>query len=193
MAIWLNLDPPRDDIGFIISSGGNSIRVDKGGFALFYRPYSPRIGAVVRVRDGNNGTAWRSEEYGVEYGEWFHVAVTWQKYGYLRFYLNGILQGVTPSEHYTPYTPVRINSDMHLGKRNHQDDYYANVTMDELKLYAIELTEPQVKQILGSRKCILFIFTAQTHFNILQIFVDLKSTMRKSNIKTESILCHFQV
>ena len=141
--------------GFLISSGGNQRRVIKGGFTLFQKPNGV-IGASVRISDPSNkgrGIEWVN--HGVFLGEnrWAHIAVTWHRDTELNFYINGVLRTTITAENYSKVHPVDVSSEMHLGKRNHRNDGYANATMDELQIWKREFTAAEIRSIAEPSKC----------------------------------------
>ena len=151
MSVWLNLEPPENRIGFLISSGGHNRAVLAGGFALTYKT-NALLQTAVRIRTSNaNGTEWLSSEYEVVYREWFHVAVTWGVDGVLKLYINGVQKATVTARSYTPWTQFpAINSTMHLGKRSHEHDFYAKATMDELRIWTRNLTSDEIIKLVGA-------------------------------------------
>ena len=157
MAVWVYLGSPKQSVGFLISSGGNQRRLIRGGFSLFQKPNGV-IGASVRIANPSsigNGIEWVN--HGITLGEnhWAHIAVTWQKDGELKFYINGMLRTTITAENYS-YSRlhlVDVSSEMHLGKRNHNNDYCANATLDELQIWSHELDASEIKSIVEIGKC----------------------------------------
>ena len=153
LGVWVFLGSPKQSVGFLISSGGNQRRVINGGFTLFQKPNGV-IGASVQIGDPSktgSGTEWVN--HGVFLGEnhWAHIAVTWHRDTELKFYINGVLRTTIAAENYSTAHPVDVSSEMHLGKRNHHNDYYANATMDELQIWKREFTATEIRSIAETK------------------------------------------
>ena len=154
LGVWVYLGSPKQSVGFLISSGGNQRKVVSGGFTLFQKNNGV-IGASVRISDPfhkGKGTEWVN--HGVFLGEnrWAHIAVTWRRDVELKFYIYGVLRTTIAAENYSRVHPVDVSSEMHLGKRNHHNDYYANATMDELQIWKREFTAAEIRNIAKPSK-----------------------------------------
>ena len=89
MALWLNI--PDESVypvepNYFISSGGQTRSVISGGMALLAK--NSGLWISFRLRTGTN--VWTISGITVAANNWFHLAITWNKYDDLIIYINGI-------------------------------------------------------------------------------------------------------
>ena len=70
---------------YILSSGGQTYSVTTGGMTILTLGGNLRIGFITR----NPPRRWAIDNIVIEGDEWYHVAATWNKDGYLTGYING--------------------------------------------------------------------------------------------------------
>ena len=81
-----------------------------------------------RLRTGTN--VWTISGITVAANNWFHLVITWNRYGDLIVYINGIERYRVSAVSYTA-TNARTSSVMHLGKPNNALEKFANFSLDE--------------------------------------------------------------
>ena len=143
---WLNLGATT--VGFLVNSGGQTIRVKNGGIVLAHKS-DGTITVAVRLREGNRGRVWLAENIHAPQEEWFHVAATWRKNGQLKVYIDGELNKTVSEGSFTPEADD-VDSTMHLGKLRQSHHYHANATIDELIIWAEEKSEAEVRKLTFS-------------------------------------------
>ena len=171
LSAWLNLGTLRGVVGFLVSSGGETRKINTGGFALFHKRHGV-VGAVVRIR--SRALEWITEDSPVPVGGWFHVAATWGVDGVIKLYINGAEKSSVAGRHYNPERARTPPNVMNLG-RTYYDGYYANGTMDELRIWTQELNENEIKQTLGRCKCNYVLYMNLIFYRIVDIKVDICS------------------
>ena len=140
---WLNLGATT--VGFLVNSGGQTIRVKNGGIVLAHKS-DGTITVAVRLREGNGGRVWLAENINVPQGQWFHAAATWQKNGQLKIYIDGELNKTVSEGSFTPEADD-VDSAMHLGKLRQRHRFHANATIDELTIWAQEKSEAEMRKL----------------------------------------------
>ncbi len=119
--MWLNIASSSFVSGnkYIISSGGQTASVSRGGIAILMKNSL----LYVTIRHGQQGLMWKVTDVSVEQDTWFHLGVTWSQALGLIVYINGTKVADTGS---TPYTASSTNDAsgvfMQLGKPNHNGD-----------------------------------------------------------------------
>ena len=148
LVMWLKLG--RTTVGFLVNSGGQTIRVKTGGIVLAHKS-DGTITVAVRLREGDQAKVWLGENIQAPQEEWFHIGVTWRKNGQLKVYINGNLTTTVSEGTFTPEADD-VDSTMHLGKLRQSDHYHANATMDDLTIWEQEKSETEVRK-LTSGEC----------------------------------------
>ena len=157
LAVWLYLGRVIPGQHQYIVSSGHSNNGQTAQFNL--KRIDGPIFVEVKVKKDSAVTQWTSGGIDVVENKWFHLATTWtgkvvgRRYGhatrmengYLKVYVDGTLQ-TTDQSRSSPASVGVINSSMHIGKLNSRDDNYANVTLDELHVWAYDQSETEIRQ-----------------------------------------------
>ena len=140
IAIWIKT-PLRfkNSERFILSSGGQTRSVTKGGMSLSIEEAG--LVFACRIRDV---AFWQITGIGIENDQWYHVAVTWNRGGNLTAYLNGVEKGQADPKTYDQKNP-KTTSVLYLGRPNRNDEKYSNVSLDELCFWPRVLTSEEIK------------------------------------------------
>ena len=119
--MWLNIASASfvSESKYIISSGGQTYSVSRGGIAILMQ--NSRL--LVSVRHGQQGLHWKITDVSVPRDTWFHLGVTWSQNRSLIVYINGTKVAETGSTSYTS-SPTNDASGvfMQLGKPNNNDN-----------------------------------------------------------------------
>ena len=169
MALWLNIPEeslyPTTAEKYFISSGGQTRSVITGGMTLLAKT----TGLWIDFRLRPDGKLWSITEITAEPNSWFHLAITWNKYGELTVYINGIERYRVSGVAYGPtssttssvmhveryrvsgvaYGPTSstTSSVMHVGKNSVGLTSFSNFSLDEWFFWSKTLSSEMVTLI----------------------------------------------
>ena len=135
------LNPSLGDL-YILSSGGQTSTVSTGGMTLLTKAGTLRFSFVTR----NPAKQWVINDIVVNGDEWYHVAATWNKDGYLTAYINRKQWAQVTSNVASLNSPV-ASSVMFVGKPNNYEGKYGEVHLDDWCFWRRVLTNDEVKII----------------------------------------------
>ena len=101
--------------------------------------------------------------------EWFQISVTWKFEDDLKVYLNGDLEkSAARSNVDTAFNSV-VKTSFHLGKRIDAEDWYANASIDDLRIWTHEENEIQIRELFshGEYNCAYHKQTFSRNFDII--------------------------
>ena len=146
MALWLNIPEeslyPTTAEKYFISSGGQTRSVITGGMALLAKATGLWIDFRLRL----DAKLWSITEITAEPNSWFHLAITWNKYGDLTVYINGIERHRASGVTYGP-TSSTTSSVMHVGKNSVGLTSFSNFSLDEWFFWSKTLSNEMVTLI----------------------------------------------
>ena len=130
IAIWIKvaawmLNPSVGD-RYILSSGGQTYSVTTGGMTLLTLGGKLRIGFITR----NPPRRWAIDNIAIEGDEWYHLAATWNKDGYLTGYING-KQWAQVNSAVASMSNAAASSVMYAGKPNNYEGEYGEISLDD--------------------------------------------------------------
>ena len=145
IALWLKIPRrslyPSSENKHIISSGGQTSAVTTGGMSIL----SNRDGLRITFRSRPDGKSWRVTNITPEPSTWFHLAITWNKYGYLTVYIDGNEVGRVNAE--TTTFVGTTSSIMRLGRKNNNLSNFGNFSVDEWFFWRYPLSREMVVAI----------------------------------------------
>ena len=127
---------------YIISSGGQTSTVITGGMALLTLGGNLQIRFITR----NPARRWAIADIVIEGDEWYHVAATWNKDGYLTGYINGKQWAQVTSSVWSMASAV-ASSVMYAGKPNNYEGEYGEISLDDWCFWRRVLTNEEVQII----------------------------------------------
>ncbi len=86
--MWLNIASTSFVSGskYIISSGGQTRYVSRGGIAVLIQNFK----LYITVRHGQSGLHWKVTHLSVPQDTWFHLGFTWSQQNGLTIFINGV-------------------------------------------------------------------------------------------------------
>ena len=145
MAIWLKISwrslYSLLENKHIISSGGQTSAVTTGGMSIM----SLADGLKVAFRSRPDGKRWHVTGIKPEANTWFHLVVTWNKYGYLTVYIDGNEVDKVCAETIT--FSRATSSIMRLGRKNNNLSNFGNFSIDEWFFWKNTLSREMVVAI----------------------------------------------
>ena len=111
---------------YILSSGGQTSTVSTGGMTLLTKAGTLRFSFVTR----NPAKQWVIDDIVVNGDEWYHIAATWNKDGYLTAYINRKQWAQVTSNVASLNSPV-ASSVMFVGKPNNYEGKYGEVHLND--------------------------------------------------------------
>ena len=144
MAMWLK---PAETVpvGVILSSGGNSNRIDPSGVAVKFEANNA-LAFLIRVKQDKK--IWRVP-HTLSGSDWIHVALTWKANNAMKVYVNGSLVGEVPGKTYT-LGPTNNAPNMVIGAHMDGVREHGQFLLDELYVWDEELEETELTQIFES-------------------------------------------
>ena len=137
------LDPGTGD-RYILSSGGQTFHVTRGGMALYTKHGNLRISYITR----NPPRHWAVEDMVIEGSKWYHIIATWSKDGDLAVYLNGNLHNqVGPNT--ATMKAASASSLMYVAKPNNYNGACGEVCLDEWLFWLRALSVEEVNTVKG--------------------------------------------
>ena len=128
-------------LGYIVSSGGQtggsiggiSVGVWKDGLSAIYQTqtHSWSTTSVICCAD-----------------VWYHIAVTWDS-ATLRMYINGTSVSTGSATIRGPYSDNHLD-DFTIGKPNNVDNYFAQMTIDDMKFWDQHMDSSEVLHLFNS-------------------------------------------
>ena len=132
---------PEQGERYVLSSGGQTRSVITGGMAMSTQDET--LALTFRIRDE---VIWQVTGIGIENDQWYHVVATWNRYGNLTAYLNGVQNSQAAPKAYEE-TNKKTRSVLYLGKPNRNDEKYSNVALDERLFWQRVLTSEEVNTV----------------------------------------------
>ena len=144
MAMWLK---PAETIpvGIVLSSGGNTNKVNPSGVALKFEPNGV-LAFNARVRFARKRWLIRHD---LSRAEWMHVALTWKQDGNMTAYVNGSFVEADPGKTYDP-SSILQTTNMAIGSHMDGSQNYGHFVLDELYVWDQELSATEVAQVYNS-------------------------------------------
>ena len=147
MALWMNI--PQDylhptGVNYFISSGGQTRSVVNGGMAILAK--QPGLSIIFKSRP--DGKHWTISGITVNASTWFHLIISWNKYGHLITYINGLEVGRASGSGQS-FTSPSTSSAMHLGKSNKVNSYHGKFSMDDCFFWSKTLSVDLVALVVN--------------------------------------------
>ena len=146
IALWLNIPEeslyPTTGAKYFISSGGETRSIETGGMALLAK----ETGLWIDFRVRPDGKLWSISEISAVANSWFHLAITWNRYGDLTVFINGIERYRTSGEVQGFNSPA-TSSVIHVGKTNTGLTSFGNFSLDEWFFWSKTLSGEMVTLI----------------------------------------------
>ena len=103
-------------------------------------------GLWIDFRSRPDGKLWSISEITAEPNSWFHLVITWNKYGDLTVYINGIERHRVSGEFYGP-TSATTSSVMHVGKTSVGLTSFSDFSLDDWFFWSKILSNEMVTLI----------------------------------------------
>ena len=146
IALWLSIPEeslyPTTGAKFFISSGGETRSIETGGMVLLAK----ETGLWIDFRVRPDGKLWTISEINAVANSWFHMAITWDRYGDLTVFINGIRRYMTSGE-VQGFTSAATSSVIHVGKTNTDLTSFGNFSLDEWFFWSKTLSDEMVTLI----------------------------------------------
>ena len=141
VAVWVKLasSMATRNSAHIIISGGHTSRVDPGGMSIYIQSCVLKVSFRVKIPVKR----WMKQISEVEYGKWFHTAVTWNEDDVLTVFMNGTKLPSVSSNVAFAISPAV--SGMHIGKPNNANYDFSEVSIDEWYVWDRHLNEEHVE------------------------------------------------
>ena len=130
----------------VFSSGGQNRRVTFGGVALLIR--GGRLVLHFKRREGAKRWVAINDIRG-HGNKWIHVAGTWSLDGWVKLYIDGVLND-TGIEDIYPLEDQDLPNTMYVGSVNHTDDRYGQFVLDEWYMWDQDLNGDQVMEVFAA-------------------------------------------
>ena len=132
-------------VGIVLSSGGNSNKVNPSGVALKFESNGV-LAFNARVRSTKKRWLIRHDVSGAE---WMHVALTWKQDGNMTAYVNGFFVETDPGVTYAPSSTLHT-TNMVIGSHIDGNQNFGQFVLDELYVWDQELSATEVAQVYNS-------------------------------------------
>ncbi len=144
--MWLNLSSASfvSEDKYIVSSGGHTNYVSRGGIAILIKNSL----LFIVVRDGKNGLQWKRDDIIVPRDTWFQLGITWSYQDGLTVFINGLQNATSGSVSYTAGdTYDATGVFMHIGKPNTVTSNFGMFYIDEWYFWDSALTSEHLLDI----------------------------------------------